>query len=161
MGEAITLRHSPSSSWGGMGNVRERCSRMGPRQRREFRPGFVGLSTGMPVGFVILIAMLMVKPTAFQPEIPVLCGARDDQRLILYPQPKRPPRRGAGARAGWRADPRRPVRRSFFLDTYYLHLIIISMIFLLPAHGLNLSSAIPDAVPRPGRLFASAPMSRP
>src|SRR5882757_10683644 len=26
----------------------------------------------------------------------------------------------------------------FFLDTYYLHAIIISMIFLLPAHGLNL-----------------------
>ncbi len=26
----------------------------------------------------------------------------------------------------------------FYLDTYYLHAIIISMIFLLPAHGLNL-----------------------
>ena len=35
-------------------------------------------------------------------------------------------------------DPHRALGAPFVLGSYYLHAVIISMIFLLPAHGLNL-----------------------
>jgi len=152
-GEAITLKTFAVIVMGGMGNVRGTLLAgwvLGsPRVSSPFRRAAVQgcrrfrhpdrHADGQATGFFSLKS--------------VLGGARDDQRSSSYPQPKRPAVGRPELALAGRADPRRPVRRSLLSRYYYLHAIIISMIFLLPAHGLNLIVGYTGMLSSPGRLL--------